>query len=50
MLKICDSNIFKPLSLIFENFVKIAIFCEKSNTVLIGKNNDEQIINKDRLV
>ena len=52
MLKICDSSIVKPLSLIFENFLRIAISQKLSsrktqkisNTVLIVKSNDKQII------
>ena len=44
-LQICDAEVVKLLSLIFENYVQYRIFpnlWKKSNTVPIQKNGDKQ--------
>ena len=53
MLKICDSAIVEPLSILFNNCLNQSIFpdiWERSNIFLIHKKGDKQIINNYRPV
>ena len=53
MLKICDSAIIKPLSIIFRNCISQSTFPDiwkKSNTCRIHKKGDKQVINNYRAV
>ena len=53
LLKICDSSIVKPLSIIFKNFLQTGIFpnnWKKSNVVPIHKKCDKQLLQNYRLV
>ena len=48
IIKICDSSIVKPLSLIFKNCISCGIFPEvwkKSNVIPTYKKGDKQLIN-----
>ena len=53
MIKICDSALVKPLSLIFQNFLNCSTFPEiwkKSNICPVLKKNIKQVINNYRPV
>ena len=53
MLKICDSAIIKPLSIIFRNCISQSTFPDiwkKSSICPIHKKGDKQVINNYRLV
>ena len=53
MIKICDSALAKPLSIIFNNCIKTGIFpytWKKSNVIPVHKKNDKQLINNYRSV
>ena len=53
MIKICDSALAKPLSIIFNNCIKTGIFpyaWKKSNVIPVHKRNDKQLINNYRPV
>ena len=53
LLKICDSSIVKPLSIIFENCLQSGSFpnnWKKSNVVPIHKKGDKQLLNNYRPV
>ena len=53
MLKICDTAIVKPLSIIFNNCINQSMFPDiwkRSNICLIHKKGDKQIINNYRPV
>ena len=53
MIKICDSELGKPLSIIFNNCIKTGIFpytWKKSNVIPVHKKNDKQLINNYRPV
>ena len=48
MIKICDSVLVKPLSIIFNNSLKTGTFSyiwKKPNVILVHKLNDKQLIN-----
>ena len=47
MIKICDSSILKPFSIIFHNSLNSGIFPDnwkRSNIVLVHKNGNKQLI------
>ena len=53
MIKICDSAIAKPLSIIFHNCIKSGSFLytwKESNVIPVHKKNDKQLINNYRPV
>ena len=53
MLKICDSTIIKPLSIIFRNSISQNTFPDmwkKSNVCIVHKKSDKQVINNYRPV
>ena len=53
MLKICDSAIIKPLSIIFRNCISQSTFPDiwkKSNICCIHKKGDKQVISNYRAV
>ena len=53
MIKICDSALVKPLSIIFHNCIKSGSFpytWKKSNVIPVHKKNDKQLINNYRPV
>ena len=53
MIRICDSALAKPLSIIFNNCIKTGIFpytWKKSNVIPVHKKNDKQLINNYRPV
>ena len=48
MIKICDSALLKPLSIIFNYCVRTGTFpyiWKKSNVIPVHKKNDKQLIN-----
>ena len=53
MIKICDSALTKPLSIIFNDCIKTGIFpytWKKSNVIPVHKKKDKQLINNYRPV
>ena len=53
LLKMCDSSIVRPLSIIFKNFLQSGSFhnnWKKSNVVPIHKKGDKQLLQNDRAV